>query len=487
MSGQMEWEIYGEVVAALKTGDVDGALRQIDETRSETRGIAAIMGGLEAECHRRRGDRAAALAILEDILTSRSENFWTCYDIASLYREDGRKAECAAAYRKAHLRAGWEESERNGYTFLHDYFSPSIPAWSKWFAERIVAEPIEVLEIGSWQGGSAAWMLDKIVSRRGGRLTCVDTFEGSSEHAGWIGGIGDRIGDLFDANIAATGHAAQCRKLVGRSQDVLRGLSQERFDFIYIDGAHEARYVIEDAVLAFGLLNDGGFICFDDYDFKFATRPRQDTSRAIDCFLDLYEDEISFVEKGRQVLLRKGQPPGNAEPRDAIAASGPSPVPPPERPVSEPAADDPLRAAILTAAAVFIAGRDAGAALRAIYNDGGPASEQRLSALADLLPADQVALTGLVDSLAAPDLTAAVILLAALRKARTRDGWIHYNVCKYLGTMAAAGVAAAKLPAIVHSLLALEELTGGQAVMQALPRQILARELATFAPPLEPV
>jgi len=41
-------------------------------------------------------------------------------------------------------------------------------------------------------------------------------------------------------------------------------LMNEHFDFIYIDGAHEAKFVIQDAVLALPLLKPGGYILFDD-------------------------------------------------------------------------------------------------------------------------------------------------------------------------------------------------------------------------------
>ncbi len=303
----MEWQIYGRIKEALERSDEGAALQLIEESRGETSSIAADVAVLEAECHQRRGAHDKALSVLEAALQSARPNFWSYYAIAKAYREQGRNEDCVRAYRKAHALIGWEESERNGYTFLQDYFSPNIPVWTEWFASRITAQSMQALEIGSWQGGSATWLLDKIISRRSGRLTCIDTFEGSSEHADWIGGIGDTIEHIFDMNIAASGHSALCRKIVGYSQDILRALYQERFDFIYIDGAHEARYVIEDAVLAFGLLNDGGFICFDDYPFTFAERPRQNTRRAIDAFLDLYEEEISFVEMGRQVLLRKGK------------------------------------------------------------------------------------------------------------------------------------------------------------------------------------
>ena len=112
-----------------------------------------------------------------------------------------------------------------------------------------------------------------MVGPRGGQLTCIDTFEGSSEHLQWLGTIPDGLETIFDRNITATGHAALCRKLPGYSQDVLRTLHGEQFDFIYIDGAHEAKFVIQDAVLSWGLIPVGGFLLFDDVDFTFAHAP----------------------------------------------------------------------------------------------------------------------------------------------------------------------------------------------------------------------
>jgi predicted O-methyltransferase YrrM len=321
MNISKEWRIYGHVKEALERSDVDAALQLIEESRGDTSSIALDVAVLESECYARQGAPDKALDVLEAAIRHSPPNFWAYYSVAKALREGNRNEDCIKAYRRAHALIGWEESERKGYTFLQDYFSPNIPVWTEWFASHITVRPIQALEIGSWQGGSATWLLDKIISRRSGRLTCIDTFEGSSEHAEWIGGIGDTIENIFDMNIAASGHSSLCRKIVGYSQEILRTLYQERFDFIYIDGAHEARYVIEDAVLAFGLLNDGGYICFDDYPFTFPERPRQNTRRAIDTFLDLYDEEISFVEMGRQVLLRKGKHSSASEPVEKASAA----------------------------------------------------------------------------------------------------------------------------------------------------------------------
>ncbi len=308
MSVSTEWQIYERIFSALRAKDADSALRLIRETREDTGAIAGSIAHLEAVALEQLGENDRALKVLQRSMESNPATFWDHILISKIYLKMGRQEDSIVSNGRAHGLLGWQESERNGYRFLHDYFTINIPAWSKWFAEIITATPIKALEIGSWQGGSATWLLDKVIAPRCGELICVDTFEGSSEHARWVGTIAEKIEDTFDRNVAASGHSDLCRKIKGYSQDVLRALYQERFDFIYIDGAHEARYVIEDAVLAFGLLNDGGFLLFDDYNFQFSDRPRQNTSRAIDAFIDFYEDEVSLVDKGRQMLLQKAKP-----------------------------------------------------------------------------------------------------------------------------------------------------------------------------------
>jgi len=155
----MEWQIYGRIKEALERSDEGAALQLIEESRGETSSIAADVAVLEAECHQRRGAHDKALSVLEAALQSARPNFWSYYAIAKAYREQGRNEDCVRAYRKAHALIGWEESERNGYTFLQDYFSPNIPVWTEWFASRITAQSMQALEIGSWQGGSATWLL----------------------------------------------------------------------------------------------------------------------------------------------------------------------------------------------------------------------------------------------------------------------------------------------------------------------------------------
>ena len=66
----------------------------------------------------------------------------------------------------------------------------------------------------------------------------------------------------------------------------------------------EARYVIQDALLCWRVLRPGGYLLFDDLDFRFPDNPEQDTAKAID-HPGMVLDELSVVERGRQLLVRK--------------------------------------------------------------------------------------------------------------------------------------------------------------------------------------
>ena len=308
----MNWEIYNAGRHALGEGRPEQALRILREAPAPDPGQASPLACLEAECLAAMGRAPEAVRLLEGVAARDPNNFWLFYNLATLYRDLGQTENALEATRRVHACLGWAESLRHGYVFTHDFFAANIPDWTDWFSRLILEEPIDCLEIGSWQGGSATWLLDKVVGPRGGTLTCIDTFAGSSEHAGVLGGIGGTLEELFDRNIARTGRAAQCRKLVGRSQDVVRRLADERFDFIYVDGAHEAKYVIQDALLCWPLLRIGGFMLFDDTHFEFAEQPQQNAATAIGAFKSWFADEMEVLTppEVRQLLVRKRPPAG---------------------------------------------------------------------------------------------------------------------------------------------------------------------------------
>jgi predicted O-methyltransferase YrrM len=195
------------------------------------------------------------------------------------------------------------------FRFTHDYFTQNIEQWNKDLA-RFVAQPnLAFLEVGSFEGRSACWLLQKILTQESSRLTCIDLFEqGRSQGAFDTTGLdSNRMSteDRFDYNIQQTGASERVEKLRGNSHELLRSLPDSHYDFIYIDGSHIAKDVLEDAVLAWRLLKTRGVVTFDDYEWRDEPDPLRCPKIAIDAFLRVYEGHYRVVHKGYQVTLEK--------------------------------------------------------------------------------------------------------------------------------------------------------------------------------------
>jgi len=138
--------------------------------------------------------------------------------------------------------------------FTVDWFSGYIPAWNNVFST--VGKPKNVLEIGSFEGRSACFILENTDAK----ITCVDTWLGSDEHTD---SEKENLYERFYNNVKEYGDRVIIER--GESGVVLRKFPCEpTYDFIYIDGSHYAKDVLEDAVLSWRLLKDGGVIIFDD-------------------------------------------------------------------------------------------------------------------------------------------------------------------------------------------------------------------------------
>jgi predicted O-methyltransferase YrrM len=184
-----------------------------------------------------------------------------------------------------------------GYT--HDWFTRHVPLWSRLLAP-LAGRPIRALEVGVFEGRSAAWLLGNVLTHPASELVCVDTFQGSTEHAGLdLSGLEAR----FRANVAPFGAKAVVR--AGRSQDVLRRLGGEPFDLVHVDGSHEAADVLADAVLAWALLKPGGLLIFDDYQWREFPEPERCPAVAVDGFLAAHRGRYREVHRGYQLWVEK--------------------------------------------------------------------------------------------------------------------------------------------------------------------------------------
>src|SRR5262245_3910490 len=170
-----------------------------------------------------------------------------------------------------------------GKRFSTDWTSRFFAPWAELFAARR-HEALATLEIGSWEGRSAVFFLRYFPNAR---LTCIDTFAGSPEHAlrdKWRDAL-PQIEQRFDANLAEFG--ARVEKIKDTSAQGLARLAAagRRFDIVHIDGSHHADDVFADATACWPMLGAGGIMIFDDYTWTFFEDPQRHPGPGVDRFL----------------------------------------------------------------------------------------------------------------------------------------------------------------------------------------------------------
>lgn len=162
--------------------------------------------------------------------------------------------------------------------------------------------PTRILEIGSYEGASACYLIDLLSKEKRVEIHCIDSWEGGLENkaGGFVESDMSAVERRFLHNTgvsrARAAHAVDlvCHK--GYSDRELAKLlaegKQGYFDFIYVDGSHQAPDVLCDAVLSFRLLRAQGVIAFDDYlwsePLPYGVDPIRCPKPAIDAFTNLY-------------------------------------------------------------------------------------------------------------------------------------------------------------------------------------------------------
>jgi len=91
------------------------------------------------------------------------------------------------------------------------------------------------------------------------------------------------------------------------SGEVLRKFQCEpTFDFIYIDGSHYSKDVLEDAILAWRLIKPGGNIIFDDFNWQLEGTELKDLKNprlGIKAFCHFFQPRIILV--ANQLFIQK--------------------------------------------------------------------------------------------------------------------------------------------------------------------------------------
>ncbi|MEG4006621.1 tetratricopeptide repeat protein [Microcoleus sp. Pol11C1] len=210
-------------------------------------------------------------------------------DLGNILPQLGELEEAIICHQKASELRGWPECAAKDYQFTQDWFTHNIPIWQRHLQQFTGIADFQVVEIGSFQGMSACWLLDNILTHPTAKITCIDLY--FQQH--------------FKGNIVKTGAADRVIELEGYSQDLLINLASEYYDVAYIDGCHKPTSALQDAILSWRLVKVGGLMIFDDYEFTFPDSPEQDTKIGIDVFLEMFGSQLEVVHKGYQLIVKK--------------------------------------------------------------------------------------------------------------------------------------------------------------------------------------
>ena len=185
------------------------------------------------------------------------------------------------------------------YQYSQDWFSHNIPGLREMMKQ--LPDNKLFLEVGSYEGRSTCWFLENGLADDG-VIFCYDTWQGSEEHTN------EQRQDLFKKFMHNTELSKKPTQSVytfmGNSRDTIRRQTT-LFDFVYIDGSHQAPDVLMDACLTFRMLKTGGIMVFDDYLWKAVDGVLHQPKIAIDAFVNIFSDELDIVLLGYQLGVRK--------------------------------------------------------------------------------------------------------------------------------------------------------------------------------------
>jgi hypothetical protein len=187
-----------------------------------------------------------------------------------------------------------------------DWFSDNIPFWLYAFDLINVNEKskLKVLEVGSWEGLSAFYMLSKFPKCN---ITCVDTWMGADEHRNGNYEIKlslSKAEATFDATLNK--FSDRLIKFKGTSFEYFNQNSFNNcFDVIYLDGSHYCDDVLIDAINAFRMLKIGGILIFDDYIWKYYENIQDNPAFGINIFLKFKSGHYKILLVSYQIIIQK--------------------------------------------------------------------------------------------------------------------------------------------------------------------------------------
>ena len=234
-----------------------------------------------------------AISTCYAILNLVGEYPWVYSLLGNALREKGRFSEAAVNFQKTCVDRGWQECEDNDYFFTLDIFSHRIEVWTKQLQSLVGIEDVNALEVGFYQGMSACWLLDNILTHETAHLTCID----------------QSYNPKLKANITKTGSESKVNLLSGDSHELLAACKANNFDLIHLqDRCKLIEHSAKNTELAWKLLKSNGLMIFSYYGWRNPKNAAENPKVGIERFLNSIEGQWQPVYQSTQtfqLIVRK--------------------------------------------------------------------------------------------------------------------------------------------------------------------------------------
>ena len=144
------------------------------------------------------------------------------------------------------------------------------PLMSRFLRERIKPK-FNILEIGSWAGGSALVFAKVCKEKNMGTVVCIDSWKNEGAYSLLMEKAQKRNGifRLFAYNVFYSGANDWINIIRADTNYILPLLAPRSFDMIYVDGSHAYSQVSKDIKNSLPLLKENGVMCGDDLELQY--------------------------------------------------------------------------------------------------------------------------------------------------------------------------------------------------------------------------
>lgn len=163
----------------------------------------------------------------------------------------------------------------------------------------------KILEIGSFEGLSTCFFSDILLNNCLSSIVCVDPFLGDKNNT--IPHVIDNTEKLFLSNINKSKNSNKITFYKVKSNYFFDNIISplEKYNFIYIDGSHEAKDIENDMENSFKYLEVNGIMWMDDYGGVNKKYKLHNPRIPMNIFLLKYKNSIKIIHKGYQLAIQK--------------------------------------------------------------------------------------------------------------------------------------------------------------------------------------